>query len=326
MLPHAGLAILHGCLAAAFVEGLMRAWRVRAPNQRLALRALALLAPVLITGALDAAAPFRHTAVFGATWALFAGAHWDNLRLLGLRTSSLATGLLVVAGLVLFLRDALPFLRDRFRPPDDGENLPAAHPARDRIAAVIGGLPQALRSVAPTLHLIAMPGAVLYCSGVLRPVLTVSLGTLARLDDEELGAALAHELEHVRRRDPAIGWGLLAVRLLQAFNPATQIIGRQIVVEIEARADQRVADLGMAPGLARAIHKLSGAGEPRTDLTPGSVVVPAAARLAAHAAARATDTRVLRLLTPADPDGAGTGGMRFALAAAGLTVLLFLVV
>lgn len=304
----------------------MRAWRVRAPQERLVLRSVALLAPLIITPALAVLFPLRQTAAFGVTWSLFAGRHWDALGLGGIPASSLATGLLLAAGALLFLRDALPFVRDRIQPPGDSDPLPETHAAYDRVRTTLATLPPGLRVAVPALRVLAIPGPVLFCSGVSHPALTISLGTLARLDDDELSAALAHELEHVRRRDPALGWALLGARTLLAFNPASQIVGRQIVEEMEARADRRVADAGMGPALARAINKLSSAREPRTDLTPGSVAIPAAARLAERAAARAADGRILRLLTPPDVEFPGAAATRLALASAGLAVLLFFVV
>lgn len=315
MFPPAGLAILHGCIAAAFVEGLLRVWRVRAPAQRLALRFAALLAPFVLPPAFAALAPFRSTAAFATDAALFAGAHWDTLTPGGVGAATIATAALAATGVALFLRDAIPFLADRVRGDRHDPPLPPDHPAWTRLPA-----PPAI-----AVRLTAAADAVLYCSGIDRPAVTVSLGTLVRLDDDELAAALQHEIEHARRRDPALGWLLMLLRALQAFNPATQIVGRQIVQEVEHRADRAVADLGMGPALARAIAKVSGSGATRSDLAD-----PSTPARFASAARRAVSNAVLArcegLLadTQSVPDEPGPA--RVALAALAISLLLFFVV
>jgi BlaR1 peptidase M56 len=57
----------------------------------------------------------------------------------------------------------------------------------------------------PALHgaiLIADPRPRAFCAGLLRPRVYVSTGAAALLDDTALGAVLAHERHHARRRDP----------------------------------------------------------------------------------------------------------------------------
>jgi Zn-dependent protease with chaperone function len=320
---YVGLAILHGCVAAAFVEALLQVWRVHAPGQRIALRFLALAAPIVLPGLLALVAPSRGTAVFAIRWALFSGARWDVVQVAGSGLAQLATTVLAGIGVLLFLRDGLPFLTDRIRRENDEEQAPASHPARPRVAALLAGLPAAGLATPPDVRVLSTPDAVLFASGLGRPALTISTGTCDRLDDDELRAAIAHELEHLRRRDPALGWVLLVMRALQCFSPAAQIVGRQIVQEIERRSDHHVAERGMAPALARAIRRLSSAGTPRTDLAPDSSVPPALAALASRAASHATEARCERLLATPPPEPARLGRLRAALTAGGLLTLLF---
>jgi Zn-dependent protease with chaperone function len=115
----------------------------------------------------------------------------------------------------------------------------------------------------PEVRIIDAPGPVLLCEGARRPAIVVSPATLARLGDEELRAALAHELAHVARRDPAWGYVLVAIRAVFFFNPAVQWLARAVVDDIEARADQAaVRATGLAPALSRAVRALFEAGDP----------------------------------------------------------------
>jgi Zn-dependent protease with chaperone function len=324
VLALAGLAILHATIAAAVVEGLLRAWRVHDPGQRLALRAVALTAPFVSPWLLPALFPMRASQAFLDRWSWFGGAHWDNLRVGGWPLSQAAAAVLILAGLAFFLRDALPFLADRIRRPDDGPEPGPHDDGRRRVAAALADLP-ARPSPDPVVKILSRDDAVLLCSGVGTPVITVSAGALARLDDEALRAALAHELEHIRRGDPALGWVLMLARSLQAFNPATQIVGRQIVQELEHRSDSQTARLGLGSALARAIARLSSLEHPHTDLAGATDARPWLPAWSTRAAARATDLRCERLL--AGPAAApGSTARRVTLAAAGVAAVLFFVV
>lgn len=325
MLAYAGQAILHGCIAAVFIEGVLRAWHVQAPGPRIRLRLVALLAPLLSPVVLPWLLPARATYEFVVRWSLYSGASWDNLRLGGTPLSDVATVILGAAGLGLFVRDLWPLVSDtigvtRAEPAIDPDAASAA-----RIEGALSGLP-ADRGAAANVVLLRTSAAVLYCSGVDRPRITISTTTLDLLDDQELRAAMAHELVHVRRKDPARGWLLMALRTIQAFNPAVHIVGRQIVYEVEHRADRDVAFQGLAAPLARAVAKLSDRGSSRSDLAAGwrtlRVVESFAERAARHAAA----ARCERILTAGPVPPAGTGTLHAALAAGALAVLLVFVV
>lgn len=324
MLAHAGQAILHGCLAAVFIEGVMRAWRVRDPAARLRLRLVALLAPLASTTLLPWAVPARGTRQFLVTWSVFSGTSWDVFRVGAVGVSTIATVVLAVAGIAFFLRDTLPFLIDVVRARHDDEPVSPDAAAAARITAALARFaPGDARGT--HLVLLATDTPVLYCSGVERPHLTVSTGTLALLSDDELHAAVAHEFVHIRRRDPAFGWTLMAIRTLQAFNPASQIVARQIVDDLERRADQDVAEAGLGAPLARAVATLSSRSQTRSDLSQRSRLPAFVRSMAARAADEATAARCERILT-AERDVHACGPLHLGLAATALATLLLFVV
>jgi len=91
VLDTAGLVILHGCVAALLVEALLRIWRVQDPGERLALRWLALVAPIVLPAAFHVFAPGRSTEWFGSARAFFAGEHWNQVLVGSTGVASLAT-------------------------------------------------------------------------------------------------------------------------------------------------------------------------------------------------------------------------------------------
>lgn len=326
MIAAAGQAILHATVAALLIEALVRLWRVEDPGERLAMRAIAIGAPILVTTAYLAAAPWRSEPWFAERWALFAGASWNQLRLAGVGLATAAGVALSAAGTVLYLRDAAPFLADVFMrgAPDDG--LPESHPAFVRVARSLASVPGALMQRPPAVTVLDLEAPVLLCSGIDRTAIVVSTGTISRLDDEALRAALAHEAAHLAARDPLVGWWLMAARTLQFFNPVVQVVARQAVHDIERRADLAVAAVGQGAPLAAAVQRLSSAAHVHSDLALPSDRSPLADRLLASAHRRALDSRCQRLLEDDRPEAQPYRAGRLCLTGAAVAAILFLVV
>lgn len=326
MCAAAGQAILHALVAALVIEVLLRVWRVEHPGERLALRWVAIAAPVLITTGFLVLAPWRAAAWFVDDWSLFAGKHWDHVRLGGVGLASAAGAACSMLGTILFLRDAVPFVGDRLirTAPEDG--LPDGHPACARVRACVEALAASGHDRPSGITVVAFSSPVLMCTGIDRPSIIVSTGTLDRLDDRALEAALAHEFAHLATRDPLTGWWLMAARTVQFFNPVVQVLARQAVQELERRADIAVTAQGRAAGLADAVHRLSLAGGAHSDLDLPAGGGHPGARVLASAHRRALDARCQLLLEGAVPASLPHRAWRVSLAAVGAAVLLFFVV
>ena len=93
-----------------------------------------------------------------------------------------------------------------------------------------------------------------FCSGLLRPTVYLSRGTVAALNQPELRAVLAHEEHHARRRDPL---RLLIARSLADglfFLPALRQIARRYAALAEIAADEAaVRNSGSPAPLAAAL-------------------------------------------------------------------------
>ena len=168
------------------------------------------------------------------------------------------------------------------------------------------------------ITVVAFSSPVLMCTGIDRPSIVVSTGTLDRLDDRALEAALAHEFAHLATRDPLTGWWLMAARTVQFFNPVVQILARQAVQELERRADIAVTAQGRAAGLADAVHRLSLAGGAHSDLDLPAGGGHPGARVLASAHRRALDARCQLLLEGAVPASRPHRAWRVGLAAVAL--------
>jgi Zn-dependent protease with chaperone function len=311
-------------VAALLVEALLRLWRVDDPGERLAMRWIAIGAPVLLTTTFLLVAPWRSAPWFVERWALFAGVHWNHVRVGGAGLASASSLALAALGLLLYLRDAVPFVADRLvrTAPEDG--LPPDHPAAARVRRAIDALPA--RGRPSTFTVVDADAPVLLCTGIGRTAVVISTGTLDRLDEAALRAALAHEAAHLATRDPLAGWWLMAARTVQFFNPVVQVIARQAIQDLERRADVAVAAQGQSRQLASAVHTLSLAANVHSDLALPAEGGHPGERVLASAHRRALDARCQLLLEGVMPTPRPQRAWRLGLTAAALSVLLFLVV
>ena len=321
-------SVLHAFVAALVYAALVRSWRVHDPGSRLALGVVALAWSAAGVPALGRLAPARTGEAFRDDRALFDSARWNDLQVASVGLADAGVALMVAAGGLLFLRDLVPWLRER----RGGHPAPACAgwPGSARLRTTVERLAGRMRLAPPPLHLLDVDEPVMLCAGARRPVLVVSRGACSRLDDGALEAAVAHELAHVERRDPAAGWLLMAVRAACWFNPVVQVLARDLAQEMERRADDRAVALGGdRAALAAALVAVYGADEGRARVASDWPVpgLDAPGRVADHFSTAALAARCRRLLAP--PAAAATPALarlRVALAGGGLGILLFFVV
>jgi len=313
---YAAQSLMHALVAALAIEALLRVWRARAPDDRLSLRALGLCQPLAVTPALFFAARRRAGEDFDETWAIFASRRWGEIRAGGLSLLEWGVILGAAIGLALFLMDLAPLLSARRR------SLPPAAPAPDDLTSALAEVGRGRRK--PALHFLESRSCALFCVGVLRPSLVVSRGALDLLDAQELRAALAHELAHLDRRDPALSWLLMLARGILFFNPVAQVVARALARDAEWSADQRAGGDRLA--LASALVKLHRAGQARVPRMRRTLpLADALAEPLRRVRSHDVVARCRRLLEPAAPARLPFPSLRAALASASLGLIAFLV-
>jgi Zn-dependent protease with chaperone function len=183
-----------------------------------------------------------------------------------------------------------------------------------------------LRVPAPPLVFLPRDQPVLFCTGVRRHSIVVSRGAVRLLDRGELRAALAHELAHLSRHDPAASWAVMAARAVMLFNPAFQVLSRALARDAEWLADERAAAaigdrLALASGLIKLHRATAGPVPVRRTLPFAAALSEPLARV------RSLDVEVrCQRLLDGPPAPLPWGRARVALAGASITALLFFVV
>jgi bla regulator protein blaR1 len=83
--------------------------------------------------------------------------------------------------------------------------------------------------------------------GILRPLLLWPAGISHQLQDAHLEAILAHEVQHVRRRDNLAAATHMVVEAIFWFHPLVWWLGARLVEERERACDEEVLRLGNEP-------------------------------------------------------------------------------
>ena len=318
MAEQAGASILHGLVAAGVVFALLRLWPGDSPGLRLRFQLLALAFPALLTPALWFLAPWRQGGDFRDLWAIFSSHRLGQLRLLGHGLDTWVGVVLALAGSALLLRDLGPFLLELLGKPN------RADPGGAQLLNALPGVSAGVEH--PPIAWVVGEGPLLLTVGLWRPRIVASRALLDCLAPEELGAALAHEMAHVTRRDPLLGAGLMGLRLLLFFNPAVQVVARAAVQEMECRADDvAVSATGSPEPLLRGLRTGFREGEGRRVTARGWPGLAGLGRLLDRFRVKAIEARCQRLTGVRDA-APPQGGLRLGLTAAALAALLFFVV
>jgi beta-lactamase regulating signal transducer with metallopeptidase domain len=83
--------------------------------------------------------------------------------------------------------------------------------------------------------------------GILRPVVLLPTGLMARLSNAERDSILAHEFSHLERGDNVTAALHMAVEALFWFYPPVWLIGARLIAERERACDERVLARGHDP-------------------------------------------------------------------------------
>lgn len=98
---------------------------------------------------------------------------------------------------------------------------------------------------------------VAFTCGILRPIIVLSTWMVEQLDQRELEAVLAHEMEHVARRDYLVVWLALVLRDAFFYIPTCHIAYRQLQREKELACDDLAVEVTHRPlALASALAKV----------------------------------------------------------------------
>jgi Zn-dependent protease with chaperone function len=260
-------------------------------------RRLTVLAPILVAAVSAVAVARAGGAYLPQLWVASASPGpasqlldlLGELRLVGPRNGRDLLGAAYAITVVVLLSRRLAGVRRTsrlLRAAQDG----GAHP---RVGPLLATLAARMRTTPPTVVLIEdCPGGA-FALGVRQPLIAMDPGLVDSLDDQELEGLLAHELAHLKRRDPRLGMAVGVFRDLTFFLPPVHLAVRWLRQEQEQSADELAAEHTRRPGaLASGILKVF----VRQSRHGGWSPQPGCAAVASVAAERAVTDRLERLV------------------------------
>ncbi|MBI4285716.1 MAG: M48 family metalloprotease [Chloroflexi bacterium] len=246
--------VFHAAVIAISVEAMLGLWHIQKPLLQMKFRMLALWLPVLSLPLYYAFYPARTGPHFHSQIALIDANRWLGLRLFGPVYLWHFFAAALIATMVYFvLREAVPGLRYYLW---HRHTLPSItmgeFPKLDTVLAKLGqaDLPM------PGLFLSPGPGPAIYTIG--RRALVLSPATINTLDNEELEAALAHEMAHLTGQAYVMGQLALVLRCVMFYNPVALLVFRRLANDNEQMCDDiAVRATGKPLALASALLKVT---------------------------------------------------------------------
>lgn len=154
--------------------------------------------------------------------------------------------------------------------------LPVISEGNTRPEAILDELCKQEGLKPPVVKIVDYPKPLMFIGGIKHRVIILSTGTLGLLEDDELRAALAHELAHIQRVGHVLNWFFVLCRDLTLFSPASLWSYAAFRNEEELICDAVVASqTGLKAELASAIVKFMRYGNhtvwasPLASLFPG---------------------------------------------------------
>lgn len=246
---YATQAFFHSLIAALIADRALAIWQIRDPAIKQRFSLIAVLFPLFSVPLFHLINPARTSISFRLD-ALFDSSRWMNMAIVG--TFSLGwifAALLVITSLIFLLQELIPIIQHvaetRIFPQD-------AKPAADdpAVAQIIEGLP----ADRPDIFILDDEPLLFSRTGS-RAAIFLSTGLVKHLNTEQLQAAIAHEIAHVRRNKMPLLTVVFILRVLVFFNPIALLEFRRAVHEEEKVCDNiAVAMTGKPQVLAQTLR------------------------------------------------------------------------
>ncbi len=245
-------AFYHSLTAAVVTDMSLHAWAIASPAVRQRFRLIPIIVPVFTYPLFQLLNPERGSMHFRLD-ALFDSGRWLSMVLwekvpLGI----FLIMLLALTALIFLLQELIPIMRHSMGPDDSDDEWERPEEGSPVLKALEG-----LDVARPDVFIVDDEEPLIFSSTGGRQAVFLSTGLVSALSPRELRAAMAHEVEHIRRsRRPLLIFTYLA-RVLMFFNPVALVEFRRVVQEEEKICDDSAVRLtGSADAMAGALNAL----------------------------------------------------------------------
>jgi Zn-dependent protease with chaperone function len=241
----------HAIIASVIMDQTLRAWKIDDPLVRQRFRLTVVLFPIFSYPLYQAINPDRGSVLFRLD-ALFDITRWLNMELWGVIPFGLLfLCLLAITSLIFLFQEMVPILKHTL------ESKTMEHEGMRREPdPFIENASRALSIDKPEVFVVEDDDLLIFSTTGRNPVIFVSTGLTVTLTQDEMQAALAHELAHIARSRRPLLLAAFFLRMILFFNPVALIEFRRVVRNEEKICDDIAVSLTHRPdALAEALKK-----------------------------------------------------------------------
>lgn len=246
-------AFCHSVIAALIVDRAIQAWRISNPLIRQRFSLIVMISPVLSFPVYQLINPDRSSLSFRLE-ALFDINRWLNIEVWGkLPLSTIFILILFITTLVFLFQEMVPIIKHTFETWSASEEVsPHDDPVIHEALGLIPGEKPLVSLIDDDEELI------LFSTTVKTPTIFLSTGLIRGLSVDEIQAAIAHEIAHIKRNRRPLLVIIYLIRILMFFNPVVLVEFRRIVQEEEKVCDDIAVSLTQKPhALAKILEKFN---------------------------------------------------------------------
>jgi Zn-dependent protease with chaperone function len=257
-------SFFHSLIAALVVDTALQAWNIEGPVVRQRFRLIVIIIPLISFPLYQLLNPARSGLTFRLD-ALLDANRWLNIEVWGVVPVGLFFFLFLGFATAVFLfQEMVPIVRHAFASRDDV----AAEGTRPAPGSPVARALETLPGEKPDVFILDDDEFVLFSVTGRRPAVFLSSGLVQSLTVEQLRAAMAHEIGHIRRSRRPLLIVVFLLRILMFFNPVALMEFRRIVQEEENICDDvAVAMTGNRAALAQVLEKFH-SGDDEEDPVP----------------------------------------------------------
>ncbi len=225
-------AFFHSILSCLIVELAIYIWKIHEPHIKQAFYFIVIIFPIFSMPFYQLLNPERNTVSFRLE-AYFDSQRWLNLMILGKIPLGLIFILfLVFTSLLFILQELIPIIRHLLESEEKEYEIEKVEEGSP-ILKVLDTIPVEK----PDIYIIDDEDYILYSTTVSKPAIYISKGLVEEMDQEQLKAAIAHEVAHIIRNKKPLLIAVFLLRILMFFNPVVLIQFRRAVEEEEKICD-----------------------------------------------------------------------------------------
>ncbi len=245
-------SFFHALITALIIDRSIQVWGIRSPAVKQRFRFITVMLPVFSFPAYQLINPERSALSFRMD-ALLDSSRWLDLELW--KTVPLGyffVLLFFITFLIFVFQELIPIIKHTLESGITGPDL-----KRPEENSAVGKALSALQVEGPDIFIIDDDRLILYSSTNKNPAIFLSSGLINAFTQEELQAALAHEIAHIARSRRPLLIMVFFLRVLMFFNPVVLLEFRRIVQEEEKVCDDFALTLTRKPqALADTLKKL----------------------------------------------------------------------